>query len=156
MTIEVILRNNTKKFKTPTQKKFQQWVNTTLVASQKKISKNIIEIGVMIIGKKQSQKLNNIYRKKNKSTNILSFGYNSIPVSAFRSLGDLAICADIVKNEAIKQNKKIESHWAHLTVHGTLHLLGYDHEKNADAKKMELHEIKILKKLGYKNPYAHN
>ena len=153
MTIQVIVHNTVKKFKIPSRKKFQTWADVVFSTFAKKIKKNISEICIAIVDKKQSQKLNKTYRKKNKPTNVLSFSYHSISGVMSKSLGDIAICAEVVQEEALLQNKKLESHFAHLTIHGILHLLNYDHENLKDAKKMEALEIKFLKKLGFSNPY---
>lgn len=154
MITVILLKNISTRFRTPSQKKFQHWVNQTLKTIPKKIPRHVREIGIAIINRKTSATFNKTYRHKKGGTNVLSFPYEKIPGMQSTSLGDLAICADIVFKEAKAQHKKSESHWAHLTVHGVLHLLGYDHVKDRDAVVMEKLEIKILKKLGVDNPYA--
>jgi probable rRNA maturation factor len=133
----------------PSKKKFQVWVESALGPTKKQY-----EILLRIVGVKEITTLNKQYRKKNKPTNILSF--NFWPPSNIKSnfLGDLIICAPVVKLEAKLQQKKIMAHWAHLTIHGVLHLLGYDHENEHEAIKMEKREIRILKKLNIANPYC--
>ncbi len=153
MTIKVVLNNNSKSTGIPSKKKFEAWISPLFILLKKEFPGNTAEVCITIVNKKQSQQLNKKYRKKNKPTNILSFWYDAIPGIKTKSLGDLVICADVVKAEAKSQQKLLASHWAHLTLHGVLHLLGYDHENNRDAAKMESIEIKLLKKLGFGNPY---
>ena len=114
------------------------------------------ELTIRIVGKNEMTSLNHTYRQKNYPTNILSFPFEmpddvalDIPL-----LGDLVVCADVVNQEAIDQGKTPPDHWAHMIVHGTLHLLGYDHEIDADAVIMEAEEIRILQSLGINNPYT--
>src|SRR3990167_6676651 len=138
MIIKVILNNDSKDTGIPSKKKFETWINPVFILLKKEFPKNTAEVSITIVSKRQSQQLNKKYRKKNKPTNILSFWYDLIPGIKTKSLGDLVICADVVKAEAKSQQKLLASHWAHFTIHGVLHLLGYDHENNRDAKKMEL------------------
>lgn len=103
---------------------------------------------IRIVDEQESQTLNSRYRHKQKPTNVLSFGYDERGV-----LGDLVICAPVVEREAKEQGKTVRAHWAHMVVHGCLHLQGHDHEKEAEAAAMEALEIRILGKLGFNNPY---
>ena len=110
-------------------------------------------IGIRIVDENESQNLNHQYRGKNKPTNVLSFPME-LPEDIEESiLGDLVICAPLVKAEAVEQNKSSEEHWAHMVIHGTLHLLGYDHIDDAEAEVMEGLEIALLGALGYADPY---
>jgi probable rRNA maturation factor len=115
------------------------------------------EIAVRVVNKGESRELNRLWRGKDNPTNVLSF---PAPVSlpnreAWRPLGDLVICADIVRREALRDGKPVTAHWAHMVVHGTLHLAGYDHETGErDRLKMERREIAVLKSFGIGNPYA--
>jgi probable rRNA maturation factor len=116
------------------------------------------ELGVRVVGSAESRRLNARYRGKDKPTNVLSFplAYAPVPRSPAgvgRPLGDLVICAQVVRSEARRQGKPLEAHWAHLVVHGALHLIGYDHEREAEAKRMERREIAVLRRLGFANPY---
>ena len=112
------------------------------------IDKNA-EITIRIVDNDESINLNNIYRKKKYPTNVLSF----LVDDEVHLIGDIVLCAPVIEKEALEQSKKIEAHYAHLIIHGALHLYGYDHENKKDADIMEAKEIKILTKLGYKNPY---
>ena len=122
------------------------------------------ELGVRVVGSAESRRLNARYRGKDKPTNVLSFplpyalrASGSRPSArqrpSGRPLGDLVICAQVVRSEAREQRKPLQAHWAHLVVHGALHLIGYDHEREAEAKRMERREIAVLRRLGYANPY---
>jgi probable rRNA maturation factor len=110
------------------------------------------ELGVRVVGSAESRRLNVRYRGKDKPTNVLSFPPASLPDGS-RLLGDLVICAQVVRCEAREQRKSLEAHWAHLVVHGALHLVGYDHEREAEAKRMERREVAVLRRLGFSNPY---
>jgi probable rRNA maturation factor len=124
------------------------------------------ELGVRVVGSAESRRLNAHYRGKDKPTNVLSFPPAPLPTRATgapaargrqgggpRPLGDLVICAQVVRSEAREQGKALVAHWAHLVVHGALHLIGYDHEREAEAKRMERREIAVLRRLGFANPY---
>ncbi len=105
------------------------------------------ELTIRIVDEPESRALNHGYRGKDKPTNVLSFhGDGDV-------LGDLVICAPVVAREAIEQSKPLRAHWAHMVVHGCLHLRGYDHEHETDAQKMEAREIRILRQLGFDDPY---
>lgn len=133
----------------PSRRSFLYWIQTTL--QQQKIKQ--AEITLRIVTKKESAYLNATYRHKTGPTNILSFPFAAPPGISSDLLGDLVICASLVAKEAREQDKPVRAHWAHLTIHGVLHLLGYDHIKNKDAEIMEKLEIKLLKKLGFADPY---
>jgi len=110
-------------------------------------------LSIRIVGRARSRSLNAHYRRKDKPTNVLSFsGAGAVPDGRY-FLGELVICAPVVAHEALTQDKTLESHWAHMTVHGVLHLLGFDHERRAEAVKMTAKEIQILDRLGFSNPY---
>lgn len=114
------------------------------------------ELGVRVVGRAESARLNSRYRGRAKPTNVLSFPTPAMPARSrmrARALGDLVICPGVLRGEARAQAKTLEAHWAHLVVHGTLHLIGYDHERAADARRMERREIAVLRRLGFANPY---
>ena len=111
------------------------------------------EVSVCVVDEGESQSLNARYRGKDKPTNVLSFPADLPADLALPLLGDLVICAPVVIFEAREQGKTLEAHWAHMVVHGTLHLLGYDHIDEADADLMEALETRILTGLGYPAPY---
>lgn len=120
------------------------------------------DLTIRVVGAAESRKLNRTWRGKDKPTNVLSFPALpslTLPRAArggqrLNELGDLAICAPVVAREAREQGKSAQAHWAHMVVHGVLHLLGYDHEVDRDAEIMEAREADILAGLGYSNPYA--
>ena len=107
------------------------------------------EVTVRYVAAAESRRLNREYRGKDRPTNVLSFPYGSSPLA-----GDVVICAPVVAREAREQGKALESHHAHMLVHGLLHLAGFDHESGADAARMEGRERRILARLGYTDPYA--
>jgi probable rRNA maturation factor len=110
-------------------------------------------LSVRVVGRARSRSLNAHYRQKDKPTNVLSFGGAGRVPDGRCFLGELVICAPIVAQEAREQRKTLLSHWAHMTVHGVLHLRGFDHEVEADAVKMAAREIQILDRLGFSDPY---
>jgi probable rRNA maturation factor len=110
-------------------------------------------LSVRVVGRARSRSLNAHYRHKDKPTNVLSFGGAGAVPDGRYFLGELVICAPVVAQEARAQAKTLEWHWAHMTVHGVLHLLGFDHEAAAEAAKMEAREIQILDRLGFSDPY---
>ena len=112
------------------------------------VAKNKSKITLRIVDENESKILNKKFRNKDTSTNILSFLMLEDPIE-----GDLVLCHPVIKKEAKAQNKKIQDHYAHLIIHGYLHLLGYDHQNNADADKMEKIERKILSKFNINDPY---
>jgi probable rRNA maturation factor len=115
------------------------------------LPKRFGELTIRIVDETESHALNRHYRGKDKPTNVLSF--QGDPALRKHVLGDLVICAPVVAREAVEQNKTPREHWAHLVVHGCLHLQGYDHEQESEAKVMEAREIRILERLGFENPY---
>jgi probable rRNA maturation factor len=136
----------------PTKAQFQLWVDTALTAVSTNPQQNF-ELTIRLVNSDESQKLNNQYRGKNKPTNVLSFPFEVPEGIILNLLGDLIICIDVMKEEAQVQNKTLFDHWAHLVIHGCLHLVGFDHISDSDALEMESIEITILEKLGINNPY---
>lgn len=125
-----------------------RWARAALPARER----GIAEITVRLVDTRESAALNSRYRGKRGATNVLSFAHEPPPGQPGLA-GDLVICAPLVAREADAQDKRVRAHWAHLVVHGILHLRGYDHVHEADAKVMEALEIRVLKQLGYPNPY---
>jgi probable rRNA maturation factor len=111
------------------------------------------ELGVCVVGAAESRRLNARFRGRDRPTNVLSFASGQAPHPDRRALGELVICARVLLEEARAQDKPLRAHWAHLVVHGTLHLIGYDHAREKDARRMERREIAVLKRLGFANPY---
>jgi probable rRNA maturation factor len=114
------------------------------------------ELAVRVVRPAESKRLNALYRGRDHATNVLSFPVPRLPAVAPRAprpLGDLVICARVVRAEARQQRKGIKAHWAHLVIHGALHLLGYDHQQDDEARRMERREVAVLKRFGINNPY---
>lgn len=132
----------------PSEEDFQQWVAAALPQD-----KQHCELTVRIVGNDESKSLNHRYRSKDSPTNVLSFPSDLPPELNIPLLGDLVICAAVVEHEAREQEKSLQAHWAHIVVHGVLHLLGHDHIDNSEANAMESLETKILTDLGYAAPY---
>lgn len=132
----------------PTEPQFQQWLEAAILPFQ-----TDAEVTVRIVDNSESQQLNFDYRGKDKPTNVLSFPFQCPPGIELPLLGDLVICAPVVEHEAAEQGKALTAHWAHMVVHGSLHLLGFDHINDDDAEQMEAEEVTILQQLGFSNPY---
>lgn len=138
---------------TPNRFHIQRWINETLEPQ--------VECGhlcIRIVSMEEMQELNHEYRRQNKPTNVLSFPSDLPPEvqAELNELGDIVICAEVIEREAKEQEKRLEAHWAHMVIHGALHLLGYDHITDKDAATMEKLEIELLNKLGFDNPYERN
>lgn len=153
MLPEVILQNDFDDPSIPTPENFQHWVTATINHIQDRIPNNVNEVCIRIVDAEESAELNTTFRKKSGATNILSFPNDIDTTLEQESLGDIAICAELVAREAEEQDIPAKNHWAHLTVHGILHLLGYDHVNKKDAEIMEALEIDILASLNIENPY---
>jgi len=110
-------------------------------------------VSLRVVGPAEGRRLNRDYRGRDYATNVLSFPAGAVPAVEPRPLGDLVVCASVVAREAREQRKPVRAHWAHLVVHGVLHLLGHDHEDDADARRMERREVAVLRALGFPNPY---
>ena len=126
----------------------QSWVDAALHGHAKDT-----EIVVRIVGEQEGAELNKLYRHKDGPTNILSFPADLPEGIGLNLLGDLVVCAPVLEQEALEQGKSLAHHWAHIIIHGVLHLLGYDHVDEDDAEIMEALEINILNKLNITNPY---
>lgn len=135
----------------PIESDVDAWVSAALVAANQNSES---ELSIRVVNKSESQALNSQYRHKDKPTNVLSFPCDLPSDVDIALLGDLVICAELVQEEAGEQNKTATAHWAHLIVHGTLHLCGYDHIEDHEANEMEALEISILQTLGFDDPYV--
>lgn len=138
----------------PTAQEIQSWITTALSHPQIARSHANATIAVRIVDEDEMRHMNTQYRQKNKPTNVLSFPCQLPDNLKGDQLGDILICAPVVAHEANTQHKLLHTHWAHMVIHGVLHLLGYDHEENAQAEKMEAIEIHLLQQLGFPNPYG--
>jgi probable rRNA maturation factor len=127
----------------PQRGRFRRWVVAAL--------REDAEVTVRVVGTAEGRRLNRIYRGRDYGTNVLTFNYGGVPLH-----GDIVLCAPVVRREAREQGKPLEAHYAHLVVHGVLHLQGHDHERDADARVMEALETQIVAGLGYADPNAEN
>ena len=149
MSVLLDLQTASRSDRLPDVSKIKQWANAA-IGSQEEDT----ELSIRIVDKQESQELNHQYRHKNKPTNVLSFPADLPEDIDIKLLGDLVICAPVVEEEAIDQNKSLDAHWAHMVVHGTLHLRGYDHQTDEEAEVMEGIEKRILTGMGFNDPYA--
>lgn len=146
----------------PAPEQFRHWVEmvldrvpATAVAQVAKHGSR--EVAIRVVDEPESARLNETYRNRQGATNVLSFPFEppvGMPPQELLLLGDLAICAPVVIREAREQDKPVEAHWAHMVVHGILHLLGYDHQDDSEAEAMERLETDILAQMGIASPYA--
>jgi len=132
----------------PSNEQFQQWAE----AAMQHVEEDC-ELSIRLVDNEESTELNSTYRGKEGPTNVLSFPFDAPVPMEPRLLGDLIICVPIVEKEAAEQGKKVDHHWAHIVVHGCLHLLGYDHIEDDEAEIMEELEKKVLQTLDIDNPY---
>ncbi|EFX91692.1 putative metalloprotease [Actinobacillus ureae] len=137
----------------PSLEQFTQWVQRALAHKAQTEDFPETEITIRIVDEAESHELNLTYRGKDKPTNVLSFPFEVPEGIELPLLGDLIICRHVVEKEAQEQQISLESHWAHLAIHGTLHLLGYDHIEDAEAEEMEGLETEIMQSLGFEDPY---
>ena len=137
----------------PSEQEFSKWVAAIPLLDHQDGQQARREVVIRIVDNEEMLALNQRYRQQNKATNVLSFVAELPDIVDDPLLGDVIICASVVQNEAREQHKCVSSHWAHMVVHGILHLLGYDHIDSADARIMEQLEIQILLTLGFNNPY---
>ncbi|MBS0335485.1 MAG: rRNA maturation RNase YbeY [Proteobacteria bacterium] len=134
----VRVQNASRSRRVPASARFRSWVRAAAAGPA--------DVTVRLVGAAEGRRLNLAYRGKDYATNVLTFAYAA-------GSGDIVICPSVVAREAAEQGKPLEQHYAHLTVHGVLHMRGYDHDSPADAMRMERAEIRILKRLGHPNPY---
>ena len=148
MTVSVEVQRASKSKKIPTKTNLARYLEAARDGRH-----GDAKLVIRIVDEPESQALNRQYRGIDKPTNVLSFPFEAPPHVPSKHIGDLVICAPVVEREAAEQGKPLEAHWAHMVVHGVLHLLGYDHQTDADAETMEGLEIAILGRLGFPNPY---
>ena len=132
----------------PTLEQIEQWATAAVQPES-----DDVEMTVRIVDEAESQALNRTYRAKDRPTNVLSFPFECPTEVSLPLLGDLVICRQVVEYEAAEQEKPLMAHWAHMVVHGSLHLLGYDHIDDTEAEEMESLETKIMQGLGFVDPY---
>lgn len=149
MPVTVHIENASGSDDVPDEPSVRSWILAALTHQQK----DHAELSVRIVDEEEMTSLNTQYRQQNKSTNVLSFPADIPPELEIQLLGDLAVCAPVITREAREQGKSGNAHWAHMLVHGTLHLLGYDHIEDADADTMETIETTIIAELGFPPPY---
>lgn len=138
----------------PTTEIVDAWVSRAVEAAS---APHDVEVSVRIVDVDEIRALNRDYREKDKATNVLSFPAGplaGLPDDAPVLLGDIVVCASVVESEAAEQGKAVGDHWAHMLVHGTLHLLGFDHEDDAEAAEMEALETRVLTEHGLPDPYG--
>jgi len=143
---QIELQNASASATVPPFAQFEGWVSA-LLGNQNH------ELVIRVVDEDESANLNRTFRHKSGATNVLSFPFEPPPGIDSDILGDLVICAPVVSREAAEQTKSPEAHWAHMVIHGVLHLLGYDHLEDKDAQEMEAKEVTVLQQLGFPNPY---
>ena len=153
MELELDLQNaisaaDSQRLGVPTDARFEQWVAAALDGRLDEA-----QLTIRITDEAEIRELNATYRGKDKPTNVLSFPFEAPAGITVPLVGDLVICAPVVEREAREQGKDPEAHWAHMVIHGMLHLQGYDHIHDDDAEVMEGLEIRLMRQLGYNNPY---
>jgi probable rRNA maturation factor len=144
LRVTLELQNATRSTRVPGLRKFRLWARAALERSA--------QVTIRVVGSAEGRKLNRAYRGGDHATNVLTFVYEAAPRRPLA--GDLVLCAPVMAKEAKEQGKAIEAHYAHLTVHGLLHLQGWEHEDEGDARAMEARETRLLERLGFPDPYA--
>jgi len=147
---QVWVRNETTRAGVPLTVSFERWIDAALRVAKRRAR---TEVNVLIVGTDRGREFNARFRARDYATNVLSFPYEPMPHERTHLIGDLVICAPVVAREAREQRKRVSDHYAHMTVHGLLHLIGFDHLDEADAEYMEALERRILAKLGILDPY---
>lgn len=149
LRLRVFFQNNVGRKGVPIARSFERWVHAALVSRRQ----GRVQVNVVLVDEASGRGMNRQYRGKDHATNVLSFPYAPSPHDKTGQLGDLVLCAPVIAREAAKQDKPLRDHYAHLTIHGVLHLLGHDHQTMAGAKRMEALEVLILAGFGIANPY---
>ena len=148
MTLEVDVQFASGEDDLPDVDDLRRWAHAAVSQFRKEA-----ELSIRIVDEEESARLNERYRHKAGPTNVLAFPFDAPQGVAVNLLGDIVICAPVVRREAVDQSKQGRAHFAHMVVHGALHLLGYEHEKTQEAEKMEAQEKNILAALGFEDPY---
>lgn len=148
MIIEVVVQYATASAKLPSKKAIRTWVEAALRGLRERA-----QVTIRIVDEEEGALLNRRWRKRQGPTNVLAFPCTDLEALAPELLGDVVVCAPVVEREALEQNKAPDAHWAHMVIHGTLHLLGFDHSEESEALVMEQRETQILERLGYPDPY---
>ncbi len=150
MKIKLAIQNASASSRVPAKADVTHWAAAALEGRRKRA-----RLSLRILDEEESADLNGRYRGKAGPTNVLSFPFEAPPglPNPLSLIGDLAICAPVVEREALEQGKSLEAHWAHMVVHGVLHLLGHDHLDEVEAQEMEALETRILEELGFPAPY---
>jgi len=148
MSVTLFVRNEAGRAGVPQRRSFVRWIEAIPQLRRRRCAVN-----VLIVGARAGRRFNREFRRRDYATNVLSFPYEPAAWERTGLLGDLVICAPVVAREAAEQGKRPRDHYAHLIIHGVLHLLGHDHEAAAEAARMEALEVRILAGLGIANPY---
>ena len=149
MTYQIDIESNSQSTLIPSLTELERWISAALQSQALEDA----EVSVYIVDEDEGQELNSQYRGKDYPTNVLSFHADIAEEVGVPLLGDLVVCAPVVEREAQEQGKTLQAHWAHMLVHGTLHLLGFDHIEDDEAEAMEVLETQIVTGLGYPAPY---
>lgn len=153
--LDLVIQNDEGIAGVPDDADFLRWAEAALAGADVELELDApYELTIRIVSADESQQLNRDYRGKDYATNVLSFPFEAPPDVDVAILGDLAICAEVVTKEAEEQHKNVMAHWAHMVIHGTLHLLGYDHIEDDEAEQMEALEIELLAGFGIADPYG--
>lgn len=149
MTVSVFVENRAGRKGVPLRRSFQRWIEAIPQLRRRRAA----EVAIVVVDTEEGRGFNHRFRHRDYATNVLSFPYERLPGDRSGLLGDLVICAPVVAREAREQGKSPRDHYAHLAIHGVLHLLGWDHEDDAEAGRMEARERTILASLGIGDPY---
>ena len=149
MTVSVFVENRAGRKGVPLHSSFQTWIEAIPELRKRRVA----EVAIVVVDADEGRDFNRRFRHRDYATNVLSFPYERLPGDRSGLLGDLVVCAPVVAREAREQGKRLRDHYAHMTIHGVLHLLGHDHEDDADGQRMEALETRILAGLGIADPY---
>jgi probable rRNA maturation factor len=150
VTVSVFVENRAGRKGVPLRRSFQQWIDAIPELRKRRAA----EVAIVVVDADEGRDFNQRFRHRDYATNVLSFPYERLPGDRSGLLGDLVVCAPVVAREAREQGKNARDHYAHMTIHGVLHLLGHEHENDKDAQRMEALETRILAGLGIADPYA--